>query len=131
MPVRLVLCTMWRRRHLAKANDEIVVMAMIETKEGLAELGTRSAPPRGSTPSTSGRLIFSRWEQPRGDNLTRPTRDLRQPDPRCGTPARHQGRCTAGRVRRSCGRVGEAGFDMVMLTGSGLMIAGAGGSSTI
>jgi len=43
-----------RQRLRAKANDEIVVMAMIETKEGLANLEKICAT-RGSTPCTSAR----------------------------------------------------------------------------
>jgi len=55
--------------YLAKANDEIVVMAMIETKEGLANLDKICATP-GLDAVYIGRvdLSFALGLAPRGDN---------------------------------------------------------------
>ena len=112
--------------YLAKANDEIVVMAMIETKEGLANLEEICATPGLDAvyigPSD---LSFALGLAPRGDN----------PDPihietcdRIRDAAHRHGikavmHCAsavfaAGAIKR--------GFDMVMLTSDlASMIAGA------
>jgi 4-hydroxy-2-oxoheptanedioate aldolase len=112
--------------YLAKANDEIVIMAMIETKEGLANLDAICATPGLDAvyigPSD---LSFALGMAPRGDN----------PDPvhiatcdKIRDAAHKRGikavmHCAsaafaAGAVKR--------GFDMVMLTSDlASMIAGA------
>ena len=112
--------------YLAKANDEIVIMAMIETKEGLANLDAICATPGLDAvyigPSD---LSFALGMAPRGDN----------PDPvhiatcdKIREAAHKRGikavmHCAsaafaAGAVKR--------GFDMVMLTSDlASMIAGA------
>jgi citrate lyase beta subunit len=78
--------------YLAKANDEIVVMGMIETKEGLANLDAICATPGLDAvyigPSD---LAFALGMNPRPDNPDPgPHGDLRQ-DPRRRPQARHQG----------------------------------------
>ena len=63
--------------YVAHANDEIVVMAMIETKEGLANLDAICATP-GWTPSISDQPICrSPWVWPRA--ATTPTRSISPP----------------------------------------------------
>src|SRR5262247_4325981 len=112
--------------YVAKANDEIVVMAMIETKEGLANLDTICATPGLDAvyigPSD---LSFTLGLAPRGDNPD-PThvatcdkiRDAAHKHSikavmHCASAA-----FAAGAVKR--------GFDMVMLTSDlSCMIAGA------
>ncbi len=112
--------------YVANANDEIVVMAMIETKEGLANLEAICATPGlDAVYIGPADLSFALGLPPRGDN----------PDPlhmaTCDrireTAHRHGIKCVmhcagaafaAGAVKR--------GFDMVMLTSDlSCMIAGA------
>ncbi len=112
--------------YVAKANDEIVVMAMIETKEGIANLEAICATPGlDAVYIGPADLSFALGLPPRGDN----------PDPlhmaTCDKilAAAHKAgiKCVmhcagadfaAGAVKR--------GFDMVMLTGDlACMIAGA------
>jgi 4-hydroxy-2-oxoheptanedioate aldolase len=112
--------------YLAKANDEIVVMAMIETKEGLANLDKICATPGLDAvyigPSD---LSFALGLAPRGDNpepVHPATRDkIRDAAHKQGIKAvMHcaSAAFAAGAVKR--------GFDMVMLTSDlASMIAGA------
>jgi 4-hydroxy-2-oxoheptanedioate aldolase len=112
--------------YVARANDEIVVMAMIETKEGLANLDAICATPGlDAVYIGPADLSFALGLAPRADN----------PDPlhlaTCDrirdTAHRHGIKCVmhcasadfaAGAVKR--------GFDMVMLTSDlSCMIAGA------
>src|SRR5262249_20850658 len=112
--------------YLAKANDEIVVMAMIETKEGLANLDKICATPGLDAiyigPSD---LSFALGLAPRGDN----------PDPThiatCDKirDAAHKHNIKAVMHCASAAfaaGAGKRGFDMVMLTSDpASMIAGA------
>src|SRR2546428_9873433 len=112
--------------YVAKANDEIVVMAMIETKEGLANLEKICATPGlDAVYIGPADLSFALGMAPRGDN----------PDPvhiatcdKIRDAAHKHGikavmHCAsaafaAGAVKR--------GFDMIMLTSDpALMVAGA------
>lgn len=112
--------------YLARANDEIVVMAMIETKEGLANLDAICATPGlDAVYIGPADLSFALGLPPRGDN----------PDPA------HVAACD--RIRETAHRHGikacmhcasaafaagavKRGFDLVMLTSDlASMIAGA------
>jgi 4-hydroxy-2-oxoheptanedioate aldolase len=112
--------------YVANANDEIVVMAMIETKEGIANLDAICATPGlDAVYIGPADLSFALGLAPRGDN----------PDPlhlaTCDkireTAHKHGIKCVmhcagaafaAGAVKR--------GFDMVMLTSdASCMVAGA------
>ena len=87
--------------YVAKANDEIVVMAMIETKEGLANLDAICATP-GSTASTSAPPISrSRSGSRRGATIrTRCTSRPATGSATRPTSTARRRRCTA-RPRRS------------------------------
>jgi 4-hydroxy-2-oxoheptanedioate aldolase len=112
--------------YVANANDEIVVMAMIETKEGLANLDAICATPGlDAVYIGPADLSFALGMAPRGDN----------PDPL------HMATCD--KIRDAAHKAGikcvmhcasaafaagavKRGFDMVMLTGDlACMIAGA------
>ena len=77
--------------YLANANDEIVLMAMIETKEGLANLDAICATPGLDAvyigPSD---LSYALGLDPRGDNPDPVAPGDLRPDPRRGAQARHQ-----------------------------------------
>jgi 4-hydroxy-2-oxoheptanedioate aldolase len=78
--------------YLAKANDEIVVMAMIETKEGLANLDKICATPGlDAVYIGPADLSFALGLAPRGDNPEPVHLAYLRQDPRCGAQARHQG----------------------------------------
>ena len=80
--------------YVAHANDEIVIMAMIETKEGLANLDAICATP-ASTPCTSGHpTCRSPWAWPRAATIRT----------RCTSPpaTRSAKRRTSTASRRSC-----------------------------
>jgi 4-hydroxy-2-oxoheptanedioate aldolase len=112
--------------YVAKANDEIVVMAMIETKEGLANLDAICATPGlDAVYIGPADLSFALGLPPRGDN----------PDPL------HMATCD--KIRDAAHKAGikcvmhcasaafaagavKRGFDMVMLTADvACMVAGA------
>ena len=111
--------------YVANANDEIVVMAMIETKEGLANLDAICATP-GSTPSTSAPPISrSRSAWPRAATTRTPCTSATCDKIRDAAHKRGIKACmhcasaafAAGAVKR--------GFDLVMLTSDlASMIAG-------
>ena len=117
--------------YVANANDEIVIMAMIETKEGLANLDAICATPGlDAVYIGPADLSFALGHgAPRRQSGPAAHRHLRQ-DPRGGAQARHQG----GHALRERGvRAGavKRGFDMVMLTSDlASMVAGARRSST-
>src|SRR4051812_16815961 len=112
--------------YVAKANDEIVVMAMIETKEGLANLDAICATPGlDAVYIGPADLSFALGLAPRGDNPD-PTH-LATCDKILKAAHQHGIKCVmhcasaafaAGAVKR--------GFDMVMLTSDlACMVAGA------
>ena len=112
--------------YVAKANDEIVVMAMIETKQGLANLDAICATPGlDAVYIGPADLSFALGLPPRGDNpdpLHIATCDkIRETAHKAGIKCvMHcaSAAFAAGAVKR--------GFDMVMLTSDlGCMIAGA------
>jgi len=80
--------------YLAKANDEIVVMVMIETKEGIANLDAICATPGLDAVYIGPRTSRSRWGCRRAP--TRPTRCTWPPATRSATPP------TSTASRRSC-----------------------------
>ncbi len=88
--------------YVAKANDEIVVMAMIETKEGLANLDAICATPGPRLRLHRSRrpLVRARPGAARRQPGPAAHRDLR-PDPRRGPQARHQGGHALRAARRS------------------------------
>src|SRR5262249_356016 len=112
--------------YLARANDEIVVMAMIETKEGLANLDKICATPGLDAvyigPSD---LSFALGLAPRGDN-PHPTHI---PTSHKTRDAAHKHNIKAGMHSASAAFAAGAvkrGFDMVMLTSDlASMVAGA------
>jgi 4-hydroxy-2-oxoheptanedioate aldolase len=110
----------------AKANDEIVIMAMIETKEGIANLEAICATPGlDAVYIGPADLSFALGLPPRGDNPD--PQHLATCDKILATAHKHGIKCVmhcasaafaAGAVKR--------GFDMVMLTSDlSCMIAGA------
>lgn len=112
--------------YVANANDEIVIMAMIETKEGLANLDAICATPGlDAVYIGPADLSFALGMEPRGDN----------PDPvhiaTCDKirESAHQHGIKAVMHCASAAFAAEAvkrGFDMVMLTSDlASMIAGA------
>jgi 4-hydroxy-2-oxoheptanedioate aldolase len=112
--------------YVAKANDEIVIMAMIETKEGLANLDAICATPGlDAVYIGPADLSFALGLPPRGDN----------PDPvhieTCDKicASAHQHGIKAAMHCASAAFAADAvkrGFDMVMLTSDlASMIAGA------
>jgi 4-hydroxy-2-oxoheptanedioate aldolase len=112
--------------YVAKANDEIIVMAMIETKEGLENLEAICATPGlDAVYIGPADLSFALGLPPRGDNpdpLHMATCDkIRQAAHKAGIKCvMHCAAApfAAGAVKR--------GFDMVMLTADlSCMIAGA------
>jgi 4-hydroxy-2-oxoheptanedioate aldolase len=107
-------------------TDEIVVMAMIETKEGLANLDAICATPGldavyiGPADLSFALGLAAARRQPG----PAPYRHLRQ-DPGGGAQGRHQVRHALRQRGVRVGRV-KRGFDMVMLTSDlSCMIAGA------
>ena len=112
--------------YVAKANDEIIIMAMIETKEGLENLDEICATPGlDAVYIGPADLSFALGLEPRGDNpdpLHLATCDkIRETAHKAGIKAvMHcaSAAFAAGAVKR--------GFDMVMLTSDlACMIAGA------
>src|SRR5207247_4424060 len=112
--------------YVAKANDEIVVMAMIETKEGLANLEKICANPGlDAVYIGPADLSFALGMAPRGDN----------PDPvhiaTCDkirdAAHKHGIKCVMHCASATfAAGAGKRGFDMIMLTSDlSSMIAGA------
>jgi 4-hydroxy-2-oxoheptanedioate aldolase len=112
--------------YVANANDEIVVMAMIETKEGIANLDAICATP-GLDAVYIGPADLSfalGWRRA----AIIPTRCTSPPATRSGSraQARHQVRHALRRRAFAAGAV-KRGFDMVMLTSDvSCMVAGEG-----
>ena len=94
--------------YVANANDKIVIMAMIETKEGLANLDAICAiPGLDAVYIGPSDLSFALGLVPRGDKCGPGAHHHLRHDPRSGAQARHQGG-HALCERRVCGRSREA-----------------------